>query len=89
MPTCHEWRRPRIGVRTAPISTLLDLPTIDEGGVKRYDNSSWMTMAVPAATRRKEIVTRLNSELSAILKMPDVQEKSAAVGAIIVGGTPE
>jgi tripartite-type tricarboxylate transporter receptor subunit TctC len=67
---------------------LPDLATIDEVGVKGYDNSSWKAMAVPGATPR-EVVTRLNSELAAILKMPDVQEKSAAVGAIIVGSTPE
>lgn len=65
-----------------------DLPTIDESGVKGYDNSSWMAMAAPAATP-KETVARLNTEMAAILKTPDVQERVAGVGAIPVGGTPE
>lgn len=67
---------------------LSELPTIDEAGVKGYDNSSWMAIAMPAGTP-KEIIARLNSDLSAILKLPDIQEKSAALGAVIIGGTPE
>ena len=67
---------------------LSELPTIDEAGVKGYDNSSWMAIAMAAGTP-KEIIARLNSDLSAILKLPDIQEKSAALGAVIIGGTPE
>lgn len=67
---------------------LSELPTIDEAGVKGYDNSAWMAIAAPAGTP-KEIIARLNSDLSAILRLPDIQEKSAALGAVIIGGTPE
>lgn len=67
---------------------LPDLPTIDEAGIKGYDNSSWSAIAAPAGTP-KEIITRLNSELNQILKLPDIQEKSAAGGATIIAGTPE
>jgi tripartite-type tricarboxylate transporter receptor subunit TctC len=70
------------------MQVLPELPTIDEAGVKGYDNSTWMAMAFPAGTPR-DIVTRMNSEMNAILKLPDVQEKSAAAGAVIIGGTPE
>ena len=66
---------------------LAELPTIDEAGVKGYDNSSWSAVAAPAGTP-KEIIAKLNSELSAILKSPEIQEKSSAVGAVIIGGTP-
>ncbi len=67
---------------------LADLPTIDEAGVKGYDNSSWSAIGTPAGTP-KEIIARLNGEVSAILKLPDIQDRSAAVGAVIIGGTPE
>jgi tripartite-type tricarboxylate transporter receptor subunit TctC len=70
------------------MAALPELPTIDESGVKGYDNSSWSAVAAPAGTP-KEIVTRLNSELNAILKMPDVMDKNASFGADAVGGTPE
>ena len=44
-------------------------------------------MAAPAGTP-KEIVNKLNAEMNQILKLPDIQEKAAAGGAEIVGGTP-
>ncbi len=67
---------------------LSDLPSINETGVKGYDNSSWSAVAAPAGTPR-EIVAKLNTELNAILKLPDIQEKNASFGAEPVGGTPE
>jgi tripartite-type tricarboxylate transporter receptor subunit TctC len=65
-----------------------DLPTLDEAGLKGYDNSTWTAIAVPAATP-KDIVAKLNREMAAVLSMPRTQEKIAAAGATIVGGTPE
>jgi len=70
------------------MQALPDLPTIDESGVKGYDNSSWSAVAAPAGTPR-DIIMKLNGELNQILKLPDVQEKNVAVGADPVGGTPE
>ena len=67
---------------------LPELPSIDEAGVKGYDNSSWSAVAAPAGTP-KEIIAKLNGELNQLLKLPDIQEKQAAVGAVIIGGTPE
>lgn len=65
-----------------------ELPTIDEAGVKGYDHPAWSGIAAPADTP-KEIIAKLNSEFNAILKLPDIQQKNAAVGSDIVGGTPE
>jgi len=70
------------------IRALPDLPTIDESGIKGFQHASWTALAAPAGTP-KEVVTRLNSEMNQILKLPDIQEKAAAGGAEIVGGTPE
>jgi tripartite-type tricarboxylate transporter receptor subunit TctC len=70
------------------MQALPQLPTVDETGVKGYDNSSWSAVAAPAGTP-KEIIAKLNSELNQILKLPDIQEKNAAVGADAVGGSPE
>lgn len=65
-----------------------DLPTIDEAGVKGYDHPAWSGIAAPAGTP-KEIIAKLNSEFNAILKLPDIQQKNAAVGSDIVGGSAE
>jgi tripartite-type tricarboxylate transporter receptor subunit TctC len=70
------------------VQALPDLPTIDESGVKGYDNSSWSAIGAPANTP-KDIIAKLNSEFNQILKLPDIQEKSLAGGADILGGTPE
>ena len=70
------------------MQALPDLPSLDETGIKGYDNSSWSAVAAPAGTP-KEIIAKLNTELNQILKLPDVQEKNASFGADPVGGTPE
>ena len=70
------------------MAALPELPTIDETGVKGYDNSSWSAVAAPVGTPR-EIIAKLNGELNAILKLPDVMEKNASYGADAVGGSPE
>jgi tripartite-type tricarboxylate transporter receptor subunit TctC len=67
---------------------LADLPTIAESGLPGYENSSWSAVGAPAGTP-KPIITRLHREFSDILKLPDIQQKHAEVGAQIIGGTPE
>ena len=53
-----------------------------------YENSTWTAIGVPRGTPQA-IVQRLNKSVAAVLKMPDVQERFAATGATITGGTPE
>ena len=69
------------------VRALPDVPTIDESGVKGFQHTTWTAMAAPAGTP-KDIVNKLNAEMNQILKLPDIQEKAAAGGAEIVGGTP-
>ena len=74
------------GAKRSP--ALPDLPTVAESGVAGYENSSWSAVAAPAGTP-KHIVARLHKEFSEILKLPDIQQRHADVGAEIIGGTPE
>ena len=67
---------------------LPDLPTIAESGYPGFDALAWNGVLVPAATP-KAIVQRLNTEINAILKDPDVVQKMHAAGFDLVGGTPE
>ncbi len=69
-------------------AALPDLPTVAEAGVPGYENSTWTAMGAPARTPRA-IIERLNKELGAILQMPDIQERFAAGGSTVTGGTPE
>jgi tripartite-type tricarboxylate transporter receptor subunit TctC len=65
-----------------------DLQTVEEGGVKGYDGSSWQGVVMPAGTPR-EIVARVYQELATMLKAPDTREKFLAQGALASGMQPE
>ena len=65
-----------------------DLQTVEEGGVKGFDGSSWQSVVMPANTPR-EIVAKVYQELSSMLKAKDVREKFLAQGALASGIPPE
>jgi tripartite-type tricarboxylate transporter receptor subunit TctC len=67
---------------------LPDLPTIAESGYPDFEALAWNGVMVPAGTP-KPIVARLNAEMNAILKQPDVVEKMHASGFNLIGGTPD
>ena len=78
-----------LAVTTAKRFPLLpDLPTIAESGYPGFEALAWNGVMVPAATP-KPIIARLNAEMNAILKQPDVVEKMHASGFDLIGGTPE
>ena len=67
---------------------LPDYPTIAESGYPGFEALAWNGVLVPAGTP-KAIVNRLNTEINAILKDPDVVQKLHALGFDLIGGTPE
>jgi tripartite-type tricarboxylate transporter receptor subunit TctC len=69
-------------------AVLPDVPTIAESGVPGYAMSTWYGAVMPAKTPR-EIVIRLNEEMLKALALPDVKERLAALGADIVGTSPD
>jgi tripartite-type tricarboxylate transporter receptor subunit TctC len=78
-----------LAVTTAKRFPLLpDLPTIAESGYPQFVALAWNGVLVPAATP-KPIVARLNAEIDAILKDPEVVKKLNGLGFDLVGGTPE
>ena len=64
------------------------IPTIAEAGVAGYEMTNWYGLLAPASTP-KEIVARVNAEVAKLLKHPDVRDRLAADGAIVVASTPE
>jgi len=66
---------------------LPDVPTVGET-VPGYVMSTWYGAVAPAKTPR-EIVERLNQEIVKALALADVKEKLAALGADVVGTTPQ
>jgi len=69
-------------------ASLPDVPTMAESGLAGFEAVSWIGALVPAGTP-KPIVDRIHADMVAVLKMPDVQEKLAASGAVLVGNTQE
>ncbi|MBB6558950.1 tripartite-type tricarboxylate transporter receptor subunit TctC [Acidovorax soli] len=81
-------------VRAIAVSTrkrtaaLPDVPTAEEQGLKGYDANTNGGFLAPAGTP-KAIVARLNTEINAALKLPEVRAKLEAAGIEIQGGTPQ
>jgi len=70
-------------------SSLPDVPTMNEAGIRGFDISQWQGVLAPAGTPR-EIVNRLNAEILKALNAPEVQERLVTQGGNeIVVGTPE
>jgi tripartite-type tricarboxylate transporter receptor subunit TctC len=81
-------------VRALAVSTLKRspalpaLPTADEQGVRGYDANTNGGFLAPAGTP-KAIIERLNSEINAALRLPDVRAKLEAAGIDIQGGSAQ
>jgi tripartite-type tricarboxylate transporter receptor subunit TctC len=70
-------------------SSLPEVPTMQEAGIKGFDISQWQGLLAPAGTPRG-IVERLNAETVRAMHAADVQERIAVQGGNeIVTGTPE
>ena len=65
-----------------------DWPTVAESGVPGFAASNWVAIVAPAGTPRG-VIAKINGAVNRALKMPDVRERLAAVGADPVGSTPE
>jgi tripartite-type tricarboxylate transporter receptor subunit TctC len=77
-----------IAVTTAKrSSTLPNVPTLAEAGVKGYDLSPWFAAFVPANTP-PAVVARLNQAMVDALAKPSVRTRLAGIGAEPIGSTP-
>jgi tripartite-type tricarboxylate transporter receptor subunit TctC len=63
------------------------IPTLAESGVPGYEMSSWYGVLAPRGVPLV-IVDRLNRDIGAVLKLPEVEGKLAADGAEPAPGTP-
>jgi tripartite-type tricarboxylate transporter receptor subunit TctC len=67
-------------------ANLPDVPTLAESGFAGFDAPAWWALLAPAKTP-PEIVKRMNEEMNALLKTPEVAEKLAAQGIVVNVGT--
>ena len=69
------------------LPSLPDVPTVAET-LPGFEAVSWGGVMAPAGTP-PDIIAKLNTEINRIIRLPDVSEKLQALGAEIVGSTPE
>ena len=69
-----------LAVTTLERSPLFpDLPTLDESGLKGYEDVTWNGIVAPAGTPR-EVVSRLNNEIKKIMANPEFVKRYAERG---------
>jgi tripartite-type tricarboxylate transporter receptor subunit TctC len=87
-PHIDSGRLRALAVTTSQRSANLpDVPTVAESGFAGFDAPAWWAVLAPAKTP-PEIVKRMNDEINATLKQPDVAAKLAAQGIVTNIGTP-
>jgi len=88
LPHVKAGKLKAIAVTTAQRSGVApDVPTMAESGLSGYELSSWQAVFAPAGTP-PAIVDRLYSEISRILKMPDVAKRLGDMGLDLSGLPP-
>ncbi|MCC7226328.1 MAG: tripartite tricarboxylate transporter substrate binding protein [Burkholderiaceae bacterium] len=60
---------------------LPDVPTIEESGVPNYEVWSWFGLLAPAGTPAA-VIDRLNREIVAIIRQPDVNTRILELGSV-------
>lgn len=87
-----NWKAGRVKVLAAMGAKRLpqapQVPTVAESGVPGYEAQVWQSIVVPAGTPR-EIITKLNAELTRIMKLPETRERLSSFGIEPASSTPE
>ena len=65
-----------------------DLPTMMEAGVPDYSADTWFSVLLPAGAS-PQIVARLNADLTAITRSPEIRQKLLRMGMEAIQSTPE
>jgi len=66
---------------------LPEVPTAAESGIPEFEVDTWYGVLAPAGVPR-EIVARLNAELTKIMQAPDMRERLAGMGIEPLTSTP-
>jgi tripartite-type tricarboxylate transporter receptor subunit TctC len=65
-----------------------DVPTMSEAGLTGYEVNNWNGMWAPAKTPR-EVILRLNRDIAKAMATPELRERVAALGNVIVADSPD
>ena len=77
-----------IGIAKLKRSPILpNVPTIDEQGIAGFEALSWYALMAPAGTPR-DVVTKISTQVTEVLRQPEVAQKLKELGVDPAGGTP-
>lgn len=69
------------------LTSLPDVPTATEAGLRGYDLDSWFALYAPAGTPAA-VVQQINAEVNKILQSPEVRKKAEDSGTAVEAMTP-
>jgi tripartite-type tricarboxylate transporter receptor subunit TctC len=72
----------------ARAAQLTEVPTFQELGIAFVDESSWYALFAPRGTP-KEIIAKINADMTRILALPDMKERETTLGYRFIGGAPD
>jgi tripartite-type tricarboxylate transporter receptor subunit TctC len=89
MPHIKSGRLRALAVTSATRSNVLpDIPTMAEAGAGGFTADTWWAVVVPRGASA-EVVTRLNTELARVMKLPEIQERYFSLGVSTAHSAPE
>ena len=69
------------------VAALPDVPTLGEAGFAQGESTFWLALLAPAKTPR-DVITKVNAEVSRALKTPEIVERLAKLGTEPMFMTP-
>lgn len=89
LPHIRAGKMKALAVTGKTRATLLpDLPTVAEAGVPGYDVTVWFGMQMPAGVPRP-VLERVNRDIVAVLRDPEIVARFRAAGVEVVASTPD
>jgi tripartite-type tricarboxylate transporter receptor subunit TctC len=89
LPQLKAGKVKTFGVTSSTRAAVLpDVPTLAEAGVPGFEAVVWFGVLAPAKTP-KPIVAKLNSEITRILKTPQMRDRIAQQGGEAIAGSPD
>ena len=88
-PLVKGGRLRALGVTSAKRSVVLpEVPTVAEAGVSKYEEYNWYGILAPRGVPAP-VLAKLNADIVAVLRSPDVEQKFVADGAEVIANTPQ
>ena len=87
LPHVQSGKVRALGVASSKRSPAMpDVPTFIESGIA-FEGDSWLAIFGPPGLPA-EVTAKLNADITATLRLPEVQERLAKIGLVVVASTP-